>query len=136
MRFLVDVNILSEPTRQAPDQNVLAWLKRYEREIAIDPIILGEIRFGILKLPKGRKRSQLEAWFDLVVQRVHCLPWEARTGLRWAELVMRLRAAGEAMPIVDSMVAATALTFDLTLATRDEIDFSKSGVKLTNPFKG
>jgi hypothetical protein len=48
-----------------------------ERDIAVDPIILGELRFGILVLPKGRKRAFLERWFDAGVGRLHCLAWEA-----------------------------------------------------------
>lgn len=52
-----------------------------------------------------------------VVQRLHCLPWEGATGLKWAELLARLRTAGKAMPIKDSLIAATALTHGLTIAT-------------------
>ena len=56
MKFLVDANVLSEPTRPRPDPKVVNWLRRHEREIAIDPIILGELRFGIELLPpRGRR---------------------------------------------------------------------------------
>ena len=54
MRYLVDANVLSEPTKPAPDRRVIEWLRQNEREIAVDPIILGEVRFGILLLPGGR----------------------------------------------------------------------------------
>ncbi len=60
MRYLVDANVLCEPTRPNPDPRVIDWLRRNEREIAVDPIILGEIRFGILLLQKGRRRTRLE----------------------------------------------------------------------------
>jgi len=134
VKFLVDANVLSEPTRSAQNTNVIDWLRRNQRDIAIDPIILGEVRFGILKLGKGRKRSELEAWFDLVVRSLRCLPWDAQSGLRWAELVARLRAAGRAMPIKDSLIAATALTHGLTVATRNRVDFEKAGVPIVDPF--
>lgn len=134
MKFLVDANVLSEPTKAAPDPNVVEWLRRYEREIAVDPVILGEVRFGILLLPKGRRRTRLERWFDVGVQRLHCLPWEAETGLRWAELLASLRAAGRAMPIKDSLIAATALVYGLAIATRNHVDFEKAGVRIVNPF--
>lgn len=136
MKYLVDANVLSEPTRPSPDANVIDWLRRNERDVAIDPIILGEIHFGILKLAKGKKRAELEAWFDLVVRRMRCLPWDARCGLRWGELVAHLRAAGLAMPIKDSMVAATALTHRLIIATRNRADFQKAGLKIVDPFAG
>jgi predicted nucleic acid-binding protein len=60
MSYLVDANVLSEATRPAPSPSVVDWLRRHERAIAVDPIILGEIRFGILLLPRGKKRAGLE----------------------------------------------------------------------------
>jgi toxin FitB len=134
VKYLVDANILSEPTRPAPDAKVVEWLRRNEREIAIDPIILGELSFGILLSPRGRKRARLERWFAAGVQRLHCLPWEAETGLTWAQLLARLRAAGRAMPIKDSLIAATALVHRLTVATRNRADFEKAGIGIIDPF--
>lgn len=99
MRYLVDANVLSEPTKPAPDPKVVDWLRRHEREIAVDPIVLGEVRFGILLLRKGRKRARLEQWFDAGIERLNCLPIDAQTGRRWAQLVADLQAAGRAMPI-------------------------------------
>jgi predicted nucleic acid-binding protein len=132
--FLVDANVLSEPTKATPNQRCLQWLKRHEREITVDPIILGEIRFGILLLAKGRRRRKLEQWFDAGVQLLQCLPWEAETGLQWAALLARLRQSGRAMPIKDSLIAATALVHGLTVATRNRSDFEKAGVKVVDPF--
>ena len=134
MTYLVDANVLCEPTRSAPDPTVVEWLRQNEREIVVDPVILGEIRFGILLLPRGKRRSRLERWFDGGIQRLQCLPWEAETGLRWAELLAHLRASGRAMPIKDSLIAATALVHGLIVATRNRSDFEKAGVKLVDPF--
>ena len=134
MSFLVDANVLSEPTKSAPDPGVVEWLRHNERDIVVDPVILGDVRFGILLLPKGKRRAGLERWFDAGVHRLQCLPWEAETGLRWAELLARLRASGHAMPIKDSLIAATALVHGLVIATRNRADFEKAGVKLVDPF--
>ena len=92
MKYLVDANVLSEPTKPEPDPRVVAWLRGHEADIAVDPVILGELRFGILILPKGRKRAALERWFNSGVVRLHCLPWDGETGLKWAELLARLRS--------------------------------------------
>ena len=134
MKYLVDANVLSEPTKTAPNAAVVAWLRSNERQIAVDAIILGEVRFGILLLPKGRRRTRLEQWFAEGVQRVNCVPFDAQTGLRWAELLARLRSSGRAMPIKDSLIAATALVHGLVVATRNRADFEKAGVKIVDPF--
>jgi predicted nucleic acid-binding protein len=102
--------------------------------MAVDPIILGEVRFGILLLPAGKRRERLERWFNEGIERIHCLPWEAATGLQWARLLADLRASGRSMPIKDSLIAATALVHDLIVATRNQRDFEQAGVKLVNPF--
>ncbi len=135
MRYLVDANVVSEPTKPAPRQSVVDWLRTNEQEIAVDPIILGEVRFGILLLPKGKRRARLERWFDSGVQRLLCLPWEAETGLRWAELLAVLRASGRAIPIKDSLIAATALVHDLAIVTRNRTDFEKTGLEIIDPFE-
>jgi toxin FitB len=135
MKYLVDANVLSEPTRPAPDARVVGWLRTHEAELAIDPIVLGELRFGILLLPKGKKRDALEHWFAAGVQRLHCLPWERETGLKWAEVLARLRKTGRAMPVKDSLIAATALAHDLIVATRNTHDFDKAGVRVVDPFR-
>jgi predicted nucleic acid-binding protein len=134
VKYLVDANVLSEPTKPAPHTGVVEWLRQNERDIAVDPIILGEVRFGILLLPRGRRRTRLERWFDGGIQRIVCLPWEAETGLRWAGLLATLRASGRAMPIKDSLIAATALVHDLAVATRNRTDFEKAGVEVVDPF--
>lgn len=132
-RFLVDANVLSEATKPDPRPQVVEWLSRNEEEIAVDPIILGEVRFGILLLPRGRRRDRLERWFDEGVEALHCIAWEAATGLRWAELLATLRAAGRAMPIKDSQIAATALVHGLTIATLNVADFEASEAPLIDP---
>ena len=133
MTYLVDANVLSEATKPEPDIRVVAWLRRNEPGLAVDPIVLGEIRFGILLLPRSARRTRLDRWFDEVVRRVHCLPWEAPTGLRWARLLADLRRKGRSMPVKDSLIAATALAHDLPLATLNRTDFAAAGVRLVDP---
>jgi predicted nucleic acid-binding protein len=136
VRYLVDANVLSEPTKPTPDPRVVAWLRAHESDIAVDPVILGELRFGILILPKGRKRTSLERWFDAGVGRLQCLPWDAETGLKWAELLAHLRSAGKAMPVKDSLIAATAAVHSLAVVTRNRTDFVNAGVRIVDPFAG
>jgi len=134
VKYLVDATVLSEPTKPVPDARVVEWLRHNQADLAVDPFILGELRFGILLLPRGKRRTSLERWFDSGVQGLRCLTWEAGTGLRWAELLATLRASGRAMPVKDSLIAATALVHGLIVATRNRADFEKARVKIVDPF--
>lgn len=134
MTFLVDANVLSEPTRPVPSASVLAWLGAHEAELVVDSIVLGEILAGILTLPSGKRRARLEAWFEELTRTVECVPWDAGVGRRWARLVVDLRKKGRPVPILDGMVAATALEHGFTVATRNVADFEATGVKLVDPF--
>ena len=134
MTYLVDANVLSEPTKRAPNPRVVDWLRDNERRLAVDPVILGEVRFGILLLASGPRRQRLQRWFDDMRRRVHCVSWDLETGLRWAELLAHLRALGKPMQIKDSLIAATALANGYVLATRNRRDFEASGIEIVDPF--
>ena len=135
MTFLLDANVLSEPTKQTPDTRVIEWLKANEAVVVVDSIVLGELRIGILALPRGRKRQKLEEWFEAVVEAIECIPWDAAVSRRWAALVVELKRKGTSIPLLDGMIAATALEHNLTIATRNTRDFKKTGVKTVNPFE-
>jgi predicted nucleic acid-binding protein len=134
MTYLVDANVLSEPTKPVPNNKVIDWLTANEGNLVVDSIIVGELYVGILALPRGRKRTQLEQWFGNVVQAIDCLPWDATISRRWAKLVVDLKQKGDKLPLLDSMIAATALQHDLTVATRNTRDFNKTDVQVLNPF--
>lgn len=134
MKYLVDANVLSEATRPTPHPGVVAWLRRNEAALVVDPVVLGEIRFGILLLARGRRRSRLEQWFESGVRRLLCVDWDSEAGLRWAELLARLRKTGRAMPVKDSLIAATALRHGFSVATRNVADLRAAGCAVVNPF--
>jgi predicted nucleic acid-binding protein len=134
MTYLVDANVLSEPTKPAPDARVVEWLAAHEADFVVDSIVLGELYLGVLALPRGRKRRRLEEWFEAVVATVDCLPWDAAVARRWAALVVDLREKGQALPMLDGMIAATALAHGLTVVTRNTRDFARAGVEVVDPF--
>ena len=134
MTYLVDANVLSEPTKPAPNQSVVNWLGHYEAELVVDPIVLGELEYGILVLPEGRRRKRLEEWFTKGVERLRVLDFDTATAAQWARLLARLKKTGRAMPVKDSLIAATALRNQLTVATRNTEDFLKAEVEVKNPF--
>jgi hypothetical protein len=71
----------------------------------------------------------LERWFEEGAARLYCVAWDAATGLRWAQLLADLRATGRAMPVKDSLIAATALTHGLAVATLNLRDFEAADVE-------
>jgi toxin FitB len=133
--YLVDANVLSEPTKDMADSKVVAWLNANESNLVVDSIIIGELRIGILALPRGRKRDRLEQWYESLVETIDCIPWDATVSQRWAALVVELKRKGKTVPLLDGMIAATALQHELIVATRNVRDFQKTGVKTFNPFE-
>jgi toxin FitB len=133
VRHLVDASVLSEATKPNPDPRVVEWLRRNERSIVVDPIILGEVRFGILLLARGTRRTELECWFKQGISRIQCIPWDSAVGIRWAQLLADLRRHGKPMSIKDSLIAATALAHDLPLVTLNQRDFKPARVQLVDP---
>ncbi len=135
MTFLVDVNVLSEPTKPKGERRVLDWLVANEHKSAIDPIVIGEIWEGITGLPEGQRKARLVDWFHRAPRTLPCLPWTAETAIIWAELRHDVRKAGFTVPLKDTMIAATARCQGLTVATRNVGDFARCGVPVVNPFE-
>lgn len=134
MKYLVDANVLSEPTKPRPRAMVIQWLRRNESELVISPIVLGELQYGILLLPVGRKRTRLLKWFAAGAKGFPVIDFDAATADTWARLLADLKRKGKAMPIKDSLIAAAAQQHHLAVATCNVADYQHARVKLVNPF--
>ncbi len=134
MRYLVDANVLSEATKTVPSSRVLAWLEAHESDLVVNPIVLGELEYGILALPSGRRRSSLLRWFADGLGRLNVVAVDAQTAAEWAALLAHLHKAGRVMPVKDSLIAASARQHGLAVATRNTRDYRHCGVRLVNPF--
>jgi predicted nucleic acid-binding protein len=134
MKFLVDANVLSEVTRPEPQPAVVQWLRKHERDIVVTPIVLGEIEYGIGLTTSIRKRKELKRWFAEGMRRLRVIDLDTDTASIWAALLVRLRKKGKAMPVKNSLIAASALQHQLTIVTRNISDFQNAGVSLFNPF--
>ena len=134
MKYLVDANVLSEVTRPQPASVVVEWLRQHEPDIVVTPIVLGEIEYGIGLTLSGRKRRELQRWFEDGLRRLRVLDLDSETASAWATLLVRLKKKGQAMPVKDSLIAASALQHGLTIVTRNIADFHSVGVPLIDPF--
>ena len=135
MSWLLDTNVISELTRPLPDPAVARWLSEHEDEFYLSTLTLGEIHKSILSLPDSARRRRLASWFDQEIRpwfAGRLLPVDERVALRWGRL---LAEAGRPLPAIDSLLAATALEHDLTLATRSTADMAHTGVSLFNPWE-
>lgn len=135
MKFLVDANVLSEATKQSAAPEVIEWLMANESDLAVNPIVLGELEFGILRLPAGRRKTQLREWFNQAPNRLRVLDIDTNTSQVWATLLAKLSRKGRSMPVSDSLIAATALQYNLTIATRNTVDYQYAGIEVLNPFR-
>ena len=136
MSYLLDTNALSEATTPRPDEPALAWLEAHEDLASVSAISLGEIWKGIELLPQGRRRRGFETWLISLdaeyADRIVAVDW--RVMRKWGELCARHEKAGRKLPILDSLLAATALAHDLTLVTRNTADYPPE-VRTLNPWR-
>ncbi len=135
MKYLVDANVLSEAAKPQPSEVVVQWLREHESDLIVTPIVLGEIEYGILLMPTGRKRTRLQEWFRQGVQRLRILDLDSHTATVWAALLARLKRQEQSMPVKDSLIAASAIQHQLTIVTRNLADFRHVGVSLIDPLK-
>jgi predicted nucleic acid-binding protein len=135
VKYIVDANLLSEATKPDPAPQVLEWLRLNEQNLAVTPVVLGELEYGILLLPSSRRKKQLELWFEKIRSTAHCLDFDSKAASSWAHLLAHLKSKGHAMPIKDSLIAASAIAHNLTVATRNTRDFKNARVPLLNPFE-
>jgi predicted nucleic acid-binding protein len=137
--YLIDTNVLSEYNRAGgPDAGVKRWLETMERQSQyVSVITLAEIQKGIELLAEGKRRAQLEQWLRQDLEAWfsgRILSVDRQVAGRWASLVAQGTRAGRHLPTVDSLIAATALAYDLTIVTQNTRDFEGIGVTIINPW--
>jgi predicted nucleic acid-binding protein len=138
LNYLLDTNVLCEATRPQPDDHAAAWLSAQSAlTLFVSLISIAEIRKGILLLPEGKKRTKLAIWLEsellpAFANRVISLG-EAEMN-EWAALQAEAEKNGHRLPVVDSLIAATARCHGLTLATRNIQDFRHCGIPVHNPW--
>ena len=133
---LLDTNVVSEATRQIPDEKVLAFLAS-PQSFWLSTIVVHELEYGIRKMPGGQRRDYLASTIrSFVAEAVdHVLPVGLAESVRAAEFRVRTRQSGRTLTISDSLIAATASVNHLSLATRDTNDLTGLGLELVNPWE-
>jgi predicted nucleic acid-binding protein len=136
LSYLIDTNILSELRRKQADANVVAWVQARPRQsLYLSVLSLGEIRKGIEGVADTAFRQILTDWLEVELPNYFAgrlLGIDEQVADRWGRTQAN---AGRTLPVVDGLLAATALQHDLTLVTRNVKDFEGLGVPLVNPWK-
>jgi toxin FitB len=134
--FLLDTNVVSEIRKQAPDAGVASWFDSVAPDsLFLSVLVVGEIRHGIESLAR-RDPAQaeiFERWLGQLVSGYgdRLIPITERIAQVWGRLNVP-----DPVPVVDGLMAATALVHDWTLVTRNVSDVRSTGVRLLNPFAG
>ena len=140
MSFLLDTSVVSEPTRPQPSEAVLDWIAAQPvGSLFISVITIGELRRGALLLAAGKKRKALLHWIEADIQTDfdgRIVPIDTAVMECWAQLQTASEQRGKRLPMMDSLLAASALAHGLTLVTRNTADFKSANVPLLDPWRG
>jgi len=134
LSFLLDTNVVSEVRKPNPDPSVHQWIASVPGvDLFISVLVIGEIRQGIERLrPRDpRQAAAYEAWLAVLRHEYEdrVLPVPADIGEEWGRL-----NASRPLPIIDGLMAATAIVHDLTFVTRNVADMNETAARIVNPF--
>jgi predicted nucleic acid-binding protein len=138
-RYLLDTNIVSNPARPAPSAPLLEWMAlQADEDLFIASMTVAEIWRGVLRLPTGRRRRDLETWFagsdgprSLFAGRI--LAFDETAAMIWARLMTEGDAIGRPRSSPDMVIAAVAEANDCVVVTDNERDFD--GLVFLNPMR-
>lgn len=137
--FLLDTNIISELIKPGPEPRVIAWLQKTDEHLFyLSVLTLGEIRKGISALPDARRRVGIEAWLEKDLRdrfEGRILPVSEEIADRWGVLAGQAHAKKMLIPVIDGLLAATAIHHNLTLVSRNVKDVAATGVSVFNPWQ-
>jgi len=136
--FLLDTNCVSELVRVKPEPRVMEWMEATDEGVLyLSVLTLGEIRKGLASLAQGRRRTHLETWLAVELPARfsgRILAIDTPVADRWGLLAAQAKRRGAPLPIIDGLLAATALHYNLTVVTRNAADFTNAQVPVLNPW--
>lgn len=138
MKYLLDTCIISELLKPAPNQQVINWiLSQHETDLYLSVITIAELQKGIAKLPNSKRKSQLQHWLDNDLKKRfdnRILDITQPIAINWGNIQGQAEKGGRKMPVLDSLIAVSAITHDAAVVTRNVSDIQQSEVKVINPW--
>jgi toxin FitB len=136
--YLFDTAVISEGQKPKPNAALARWLaSALVSQTYITTVNLGEIRYGIALLPKGRRREELDRWLsqELIPRfRDRIIAFDSLAALAWSDILANAARRGTKMPRVDAQIAAMAKVHSLTLVTRNSRHFVDCGIDVIDPW--
>ncbi len=136
MKYLLDTCVISELIKPKPYQPVMDWiLQTDEKSLYISVLTIGEVYKGIAKLSDSVKKDKLLQWVeeDLTYRfENRILDITPEVAKVWGIFQGHSEKQGMKMPVIDSLIAISALVNDFTVVTRNESDMKKSGATILN----
>jgi predicted nucleic acid-binding protein len=138
LKYLLDTCTISEPTKGRPNHAVMAWLDGCDEDsLFLSVLTIGEIQKGITKVKDERRRSALQRWLDKDLRERFAgriLAVSAEVALTWGIIEGEAESNGTPLPVIDGLIAATAIAHNLTVATRNIDDIEHTGARVLNPW--
>jgi len=136
--YILDTNILRELYVPTPNEKFKHWFTRQEQEsFHITTFNIAEIRYGVEKLPPGKKRHDIEIWLNNILLpnfNGRILTFDIKSAQAWGVMTAHNTKTGRPRPHMDSLLASIAIAHDMILVTRNIKDFSGLDIELINPF--
>jgi predicted nucleic acid-binding protein len=137
--FLLDTNVISELRNKNPEPQVMEWMEAADEGLLhLSVLTLGEIRKGAALLLQDRRRTQLETWLEVDLQARFAgriVPIDSAIADRWGLIAAEAKRKGMTLPVIDGLLAATALHHNLTIVSRNVKDFVNTQVPVLNPWE-
>ena len=136
--IVLDTNVLSEPLKTRPDPMVLAWLDAQAAEtLYVSTISYAELRFGVLKMPDGKRRGELAAQIERALElfKDRMLEFNVKAAEQLAQIGARCKKIGKPATAPDAYIAAIAAAHGFSVATRNVDHFKHTGVLVINPWE-
>ena len=138
MNYLLDTCVISELIKKSPSLKVVQWVSQVEEaNLFISVLTIGEIHKGIEKLPKSKKKDKQHKWVNGDFQErfnKRIINFDLQTATVWGQIQAHSEQLGKALPAIDGQIAATGISYGLTVVTRNAADMEVSGVALLNPW--
>lgn len=136
--IVLDTNVISEPLSKRPSQKVMDWLDDQVSEtLYISTITYAELRYGVEKLAEGKRKKELAARIDRVLNLFadRTLPFDIESAEQLARIAAQSAKAGRRATAPDAYIAAIAASRGFSVATRNVKHFENTGVAVVNPWE-